>query len=250
MKNKKKKDEYVYGTVNAVDGKIEITYDSAKGGFEFSNLVQGTLHRTISYKKESGKDKIVSSSPCLDQIGRFGQQVALKSNCDFLYSIDTNSKIINGEKLSIAVSYFIPQKLEVYDKEIPFLPYLAFEINDIRENINPETVAWHILIAELAQKHNLSKEKVAIVVDSDLGKLPEINNRKIPYYEDNYLPQNIHFIYASSERGNELPNMMMSFCDKMSNKCLTYFIDNSIVLNEKKNGDSNFRGYRYLKIKK
>ncbi len=250
IKNPKKRNEYIYGTVDANDGIIEVTYDTAKRGFEFRNLVHGTLRHTISYIGESGKDKIVSSSLCLDQIGRFDLRGVLKINYDFLYAIDTNNKTINGEKLSIAVSYFVPQKLEYYDKEIPLLPYLVFEINDVKANINPETVAWYILITELAQKHNLSKEKVAIVVDSELGKLPEINNRIIPYYGANYLPQNIHLIYASSERGNELPNMMMSFCDRMSSKCLTYFFDNSITLNDKKNGDDNFRGYRYLRFKK
>jgi hypothetical protein len=250
--SRNQRNEYVYGTVEANDGKIELTYDFQKGGIEFSNLVEGSLHQKIIYERDSGKDKILLSAPCVDNIGRFETIENLKKNFDYIFAIDTNSAIINSRKISFAVIYYVPRNLKTYTNQFPFLPFLTIEINQASKEINPETIGWHLIINKIIESPTYSQKiSIGLIVDSELGKLPEINNRKIPYYNENFLPANIRLVYASSDGGREyLPNMMISYCDKMGKKCLQYFKENNIEPNQRKNGDTNFFGYRTINFKK
>lgn len=249
---RKRKTEYVYGTVNAVDGELEVAYDGQLAGFVFSNLVPGSLHQKIVYERYSGKEKVVLSTPCSDEIGRFQTIEILRKNFDFLFAVDTNTGIIGDERTSISVSYFVPKKLSSYSKSIPFLGFCAFEINGVVDGINPETVGWHILFERLRNsvvfQHNT---RIGVIVDSELDKILEMNRRNTPYYEGYYLPDGIQLVYASSDTGKELlPNQMISYCDKVAEKCLNCFAQKSVQTNKILNGDRNSRGYRVLNLKR
>ena len=248
----KQRIEYVYATVNAVDGTLEVTYDGQHNGFVFENLVPGSLHQKIVYERDSGKEKVLFSTPCGDEVGRFEAIENLRKNFDFLFAVDTNTTVVAEETTSISVSYFVPKKLSTYTKAIPFLPFCTFEINCIVNGVNPETVGWHILIEKLrsAGMCQISK-RIGVIVDSELDKLIEVNRRSMPYYESHFLPDAIQFIYASSDTGKEfLPNQMISYCDKMAEKCLGYFVERGIEPNKKMNGDQNFRGFRVVNFKR
>jgi hypothetical protein len=246
----KKRSEYIYATVEAKDGKIEVTYDSAKGGIEVSNLIPGTLHQRISYSRDSGKEKVLSSTPCLDDIGRFGGENLLK-NFDYLFAVDTNTKIIDGERTSVCMSYHVPEKLNPEQKICLFVPFLVFEINDVMVDVNPETVGWQIIIRQIIKSPAYaSSDTIGLIVDSELGKIQDINSGKVPYYHKLLLPPNIKLIYASSDSGKEfLPNMMIDYCEKGSNLSLAYLEKNHISLNKNRNGDDYFRGFRQLRPK-
>lgn len=248
----KQRIEYVSATVNAVDGKLEVTYDGQHNGFVFDNLVPGSLHQKIVYERDSGKEKVLVSTPCGDEIGRFETTENLRKNFDFLFAVDTNTRIVAEESTSISVSYFVPNSLSTYTKAIPFLPFCAFEINCIVSGVNPETVGWHVLFEELrsAGMFQCSK-RIGVTVDSELGKLIEINRRNIPYYESHLLPDEIQLVYASSDTGKEfIPNQKISYCDRMAEKSLDYFVERCIETNKIVNGDRNFRGFRGLNFKR
>jgi len=251
-RTKKQRIEYVYATVNAVDGKLEVTYDGQHNGFVFDNLVPGSLHQKIVYERESGKEKVLVSTPCGDEIGRFETIENLRKNFDFLFAVDTNTRIVAEEPTSISVSYFVPNRLSTYTKAIPFLPFCAFEINCIVNGVNPETVGWHILFEKLRSAGMFQTAKrIGVTVDSELGNLIEMNRRSIPYYESYFLPAEIQLVYASSDTGKEfIPNQMISYCDKMAEKCLDYFAERGIETNKTVNGDRNFRGFRVVNFKR
>jgi hypothetical protein len=64
-----------------------------------------------------------------------------------------------------------------------------------------------------------------LIVDSDLENLERYNNRELPVYGDFYLPQNMKFIYASSEIASETyTNMMIALADKESKRLRDYII--------------------------
>ncbi len=252
MKKSKKKNEYISCTVDAFDGNLEFTYDPEMGSFMFSNSIPGSLHQKIIYERDSGKEKVVLSAPCTDQIGRFETVENLRNNFDFIFAVDTNTGVIADEKISISVCYYVPKRLSLYKESIPFLPLSIFEINCVKEGVNPEIIGWHILIKTLHDSPTFkSNSRIGIIVDSELGKIPDINTRSIPYYETYYLPQPIQLIYASSDTGKEyLPNQMISYCDKLADRCIVYFREKGLQTNKRVNGDQNFFGYRLLNFKR
>lgn len=251
-RTKKQRIEYVYATVNAADGELEVTYDGQQNGFVFENLVPGSLHQKIVYERDSGKEKVLISTPCSDEIGRFETIENLKNNFDFLFAVDTNTRVVAGERTSLSVSYFVPNRLSSYTKAIPFLPFCAFEINCIVNGVNPETVGWHILFEKLRNAGTFQiSNRIGVIVDSELGRLIEVNRKGMPYYESYFLPDEIQLTYASSDTGKEfLPNQMISYCDKMAEKCLDYFVERGIETNKRENGDRNFRGFRVVNFKR
>lgn len=86
----------------------------------------------------------------------------------------------------------------------------------------PENYNWKNLIEFIREHRNyLVTKKYGIIVDSDLGNIPNYNSRKAPIIDDFYLPQNFQLIYASSDAANdEITNQVIAFCDKISKKML------------------------------
>ncbi|HOZ29896.1 MAG TPA: hypothetical protein PLL66_03175 [Bacteroidales bacterium] len=95
--------------------------------------------------------------------------------------------------------------------------------------------------------------KIAMVVDSDLGNLPNYNDHKTAFFNGlirpcnnplTVLPENIRMFYANSEKANDsVLNNYISCCDDISNKLFdgimkrldndkTTIIDRDIVLHE------------------
>jgi hypothetical protein len=233
------------------NGRLSLTYDPAKGGFKIANLLQGTLRHEISYDKDSGKEKVLLSIPCISGTGNFGVKDDLQKNFDYLFSIDTNTKVINGERLSVCVSYQVPQRLSSYTKDIPFHPFLCFEINSVAKDVNPEVIGWHIIIKQIMSCPGYSLDhRLGLIVDSEKDVHDNFNTRKAPYYAGILLPQNMSFVYASSDGGKDLPNLMISYCEKVAKRALEYFEKNNVPCNRRENGDTNFLGYRQLNLRR
>ena len=66
-----------------------------------------------------------------------------------------------------------------------------------------------------------SEQKIAIVVDSDLGEIDFYNKRTRPIVPGYFLPKNFSLVYASADSGSEnLANHMLKLSDKISNVIL------------------------------
>jgi len=96
---------------------------------------------------------------------------------------------------------------------------------DYRLNVegNPEVSAWHqlMLIAQRFEQEP-SKKRIGFIVDSELGKIRDINYRKIPLIDNYYLPKNFELMYATDASGSEeyIPNRLIRYCDSNSKKVL------------------------------
>ena len=70
-------------------------------------------------------------------------------------------------------------------------------------------------------------KEIGIVVDSDLGNIPDYNTGKKPIIDTFYLPDKITLLYASSDAGKEyLPNKLIAVCDKEANTLIRHIQTN------------------------
>jgi hypothetical protein len=187
------------GTVELLNNGLPLTPESAYHDINYDRKKNPKILNKISLDP-----KQLSVDPHL----------ALK-NFDLIYAIDTNTKLVNDDVISI--SCIVLSKLTYCkNNEIiaKYAPIHCLEFRNIKEHA--ENIAWMKSIQLIIANPSYSpKLKIGFVVDSDLGNLPAYNKRTAPIYDDFYLPQNIELIYASADVGKEfLVNKLIALCEK------------------------------------
>ncbi len=95
---------------------------------------------------------------------------------------------------------------------------------DYRLNVpdNPEVSAWRVLISRIQESNPKLLGRIGIIVDSELGKLKDINFRRAPLIDDFYLPPNFELIFASDKSGKEeyFSNKLIAACEANSKRML------------------------------
>lgn len=220
-KTKKPRQEVVEFYTNSFNGNIELQYNFLDETLAIKNADVYNAKMETTYIKDSGKEKRTNSTPINPHKLTFNSHDALHNNYDLLVAIDTNTINIDGQRVSVTMSYFLEKPLKYYDKQIPFLPGACYLFVDVEENINAEKLGWHTIISNNINLNIARNFKIGLIVDCDLGLHSSINNRDHPYFEDSYLPSNMNLIYASSDSTTDsLQNKMISFCDKFANKVI------------------------------
>ncbi len=131
---------------------------------------------------------------------------------DYIYAIDTNSKEVNGDLISVC--YCVKYKPST--RELLMRGPICFKNNpDVTEKTN-----WRELIKDIIhQKEYRDNFKIAIIVDSDYGNIEKYNSRESPIDTQFFLPENFTLIYASTDSGLEnFPNRLIAECDKLAKK--------------------------------
>jgi hypothetical protein len=213
----KKRSDSVYGTVNVTDGHLTVHFDPRRDAIEIEGAEPGSTHTETSYPRSGGKPKVISSVPTFGS-SPFTTAKALL-DYDRVIAIDTNSRRVDGARWAICCSYYVPETLNCYRGEIPWLPLGAFLIRGIADGVNPERIGWHLTLQNYLPRFRHDDESLAIVVDSELGQHQEINARKVGYYSSNFLPPRTALVYASSDKDkNTLQGVMIRACDAVSRK--------------------------------
>ncbi len=204
---------------------------SPSGYFEFLHngltLTPENAYHDISFDRIQGQ-KILSKIP-LDPNKLLMDPNFVLQKFDGVFAIDTNTKIINGEIISIScciVLCVLTYKNNIITAQ--YAPIHCLEFRNIKQQA--ENIAWmksiQLISANPSYNPNL---KIGIIVDSDLGNLSEYNNRIKPIYSDFYLPQNIELIYASTDVGKEyIINKLISLCDKEARILLENILSNKV----------------------
>ncbi|MYM94461.1 hypothetical protein [Duganella vulcania] len=95
---------------------------------------------------------------------------------------------------------------------------------DYRLNVpgNPEVSAWRVLISRIQESDPKPLGRIGIIVDSELGKIKDINFRREPLIDDFYLPPNFELIFASDKSGKEeyFSNKLIASCESNSKRML------------------------------
>lgn len=202
------------------DRTLSVHYDPQTDQLEIEGAETGSTRTERSYIRETGKPKVVASIPS-DGKSAFAAKDALLSY-DWVVAADTNSKSLFGKRCGVCVSYFTPTSPAQCDKKVgvPFRVLAAYLIVDIREGVNPERIGWHLTLSRHLGALIPQSQRIALVVDSELGLHRDINARTIGYYRDVILPPQVSISYSSSDTDNEtLGGQMIRLCDKMSAIC-------------------------------
>jgi hypothetical protein len=216
--------DWVYGVVDVgTDGSLTVHYDRETDEIEIVGAGSGSTRTERSYERASGKPKVVSSIPSNGKTA-FSANRALFAY-DWVIAIDTNSRTVGGNRCAVCVSYYVPKRPATYEAPgVPFVPLAAFLIVGISAGVNPERIGWHLTMKHHLDVTRVVNQRVAIVVDSELGLHRAINAREIGYYKNNLLPDAVSMVYASTDTDKDtLQGVMIRMCDSTASALLEHF---------------------------
>lgn len=88
---------------------------------------------------------------------------------------------------------------------------------------NPELHGIWLVLESLYKDHpELLEGRIAIITDTELGKIKAWNERTEPFYAGHKLPDGVDIFYATADAGSEefMPNLLIRTCDSLSTQKL------------------------------
>lgn len=143
---------------------------------------------------------------------------------DRVYCVDTNTATgRDGSKVAVTTAITVTSE-QVGDVGVHISSDHTIELVAIDPPAgNPELHGIWMLLARLWENHpHLLQGRLAIITDTELGKIKAWNERIEPFYDGHMLPGGIDIFYASADVGSEefLPNRLMKACDSLSTQKL------------------------------
>jgi hypothetical protein len=230
MKSKKHKGTAKKPRINRVDSFGTLTEDGEyklifrpESGLELQNeageaVALSKVSSQLYYERES-KPKVLSYSDT--SIPPFVNASHMLRNYKFLSAIDTNTREVHGRSVSASIICLGSWVIEGEYTKFTFRPELYMDLFD--HGGKPERYAWREFIKLIEKGSDYDgSNSFGIIVDSELGDIPDINSRKIPLYEEYYLPEKIDLIYASSDKTGTAQNHMIKTCDQWASERIDY----------------------------
>jgi hypothetical protein len=225
-------------------GEVKIEFDR-EGKWASDEAINGSMVSYDAYPRASGKHKIVTQTPGQDRSAFKSLKENIEANYDSIASIDTNDYDLNGRRLAISAAFgtgpvLKPQRTTLEAKQLP-----AFVVEKIDPSLNSEVIGWHLFFMHVLPLLKCgASNRLALVVDSELGMHDAINHRNSPYYLNHILPDHVDLIYASSDTGTDLPNKLIKACDRSSRDIFRRIESGEIEIPSKlANGNKDFGGY-------
>jgi hypothetical protein len=162
--------------------------------------------------------KVITAAP-LPELLRMSAVMTL---ADYVWAVavDTNTKELWGERVSVTSI----AKLWAIRGETETL--VLSEICTTHEfrnvSVKPELHGWKIASESIvATPDYKAGGRFALVVDSELGKLPTFNARLEPIVERFFLPERLTLMYASTDlQRDSFINRVLKQCDRAAGKVL------------------------------
>lgn len=233
---RKKRSEYIHATTISKEmNELIVTINELTGEVTFGSEMTN-VYAEVSYERHKGP-KILSRIPQKDKWLNFDSGPALTRNFDFICAVDTNTRIINGQKTSVVGvvtlknNLQLPETRPTWKLDVPF----CWHIIGIKSD-QPENFGWYAAWEQLGRDGLINPAlQVGMIVDSDLGNLGDYNHRRRPYFENDLLPPNLQLIYASADSGQEnLVNQALSAADSVSGQVLNAVASGAISSNLEK----------------
>ncbi|MBW8312597.1 MAG: hypothetical protein K0M64_11270 [Rhizobium sp.] len=196
------------------DGSIEF-FDGKGNSLQ---PVKATLER--SYERAKGP-KVLSRIP-VDGSARISSDpnTALLAY-DTIFSIDTNTRSIGGQEISIAAVVLGKWTQRSPSPILGFAPVHALEFRNV--DCHPDLLALKQHIVQMEGDPNRSSAGlIAFIVDSHLGNLSKIASRELPVLDDCFFPEWADLLYASDAAKDSLVNMLLRASDSAANNLLQH----------------------------
>ncbi len=132
---------------------------------------------------------------------------------DLVFAVDTNTNPHVSPNTSAGV--MVQVLLSRVDGGIhyEFRPELQFKCDDTK-GWKMEPLGWKASIEHIMKTH--PEGKIALIVDSEQGRLDAFNKREEPITENFYLPPGFYLLYADSRKKDTIANRAMDCCDRMA----------------------------------
>ena len=245
-KNRPRK-EYVYARTRDNISRLEVSINK-DGSIDFGEDAI-SVYTQLEYEREKGS-KVINRIFQSGSLAFFDHDEALSNSYDKLMAVDTNTRLVNGVKISVT-GIVIGQKVWIPEEDSldcawQFFTPFCIEIHDV--SLNPERFGWVAALEQLYVRKLIDvKDRHGMIVDAFMNDLSKINSRNEEIVPGSYLWKNITLIYASSDVGAEnFANKIIRLADKASSKCLE-LIESGIVpmMSEEVNG-CNYKRMRLL----
>lgn len=219
------RDEWIYGHTTKEISSLTMRMDPVTGQLNVLEIDPTTIRRQITHKREGKDDKVLYSAPAKDFSLSLSDFSELKKSFHYLMAADTNTlnDIYQGYRVSACCIYVVKQPLQSLSSDISYEHHASYLILNTEHQAKSEPIGWHLAITRSIVPQFLQTNRIGMIVDSELGKHLEINAGKEPYYDTNYLPPTMQFIYASSDKSATLANDMIRSCDTGAKMLLNEF---------------------------
>jgi hypothetical protein len=147
----------------------------------------------------------------------------LSSSFDMIIAVDTNTKAIVSQKVSVTgIVHCVLKRLPEADNYYADFPWHgAIIFRNCPNELPPEKFGWMTVIQTINHDPLNRLKKFAIVTDHDLDNHVSYNNKKLPILSEFYLPDNFMLLYGRGDGPNEsLLNYVVKQCDKESTEVL------------------------------
>jgi len=189
------------------------------GGELLPIIGQTTL--SYGYNRPKGKKILLSGNANGDFLM---DAESVLQDYDNLFAIDTNTKSINGNDISVSVVVHAYVEKTGQGFDLNFVAMKAFEFWNVSGS--PERLGWYVMINALMSNEAHQHKHTGIIVDSDLNSLESINLQHECVLNDLLLPESYKLIYASSDLSSNGANKLIKYCDKRANEVLEYIREN------------------------
>lgn len=245
MKDKKDRNETLYYRTKGAVSNLSFTYDPKTGEFTLHEADPESVRVEKSYKRESGKDKVLGAVFTNSNKASFSLNDAAKNNYDYAIAVDTNSKLYKGKKISVCTSYAVPDPLRKYDNQIPFSHLASYILVNVRDEVNPELIGWNLIIKSHLRKA-YKKSKFVVFVDSEKDSLEYYNSGVVPLFGGEFIPDNVKLCYASDKENDSLQGQMIKMCHNVANSIYHGINKDSVINSDLTNGSDFLEGYLFV----
>lgn len=235
LEMKFEKDDIPSEIIISSDMDISFRDDTGKSISPISSALSFAFQKTQKpQSKILGRTVLDPDLICVDVTKALGQY-------DQILAVDTNTKEINGEIISVCCVV----KCQLDLSESPKFtanawPDACIEVRNITEA--PERLFWEVVLRGIVKSEGYEKlGSVAIVVDSELGRLDDMNNRTEAIRADYMLPEKCSLIYASADKGREwIGYHLIKLCDRVASIVLEGLENNPPPDNSLTNSSTDF----------
>jgi hypothetical protein len=241
----KERDTFIQATTAREVDHISLEFRLAGDqiSFTFGQPMIHAYHQT-QYARAKGP-KVLSRIPLGSAALDYDPNTALRNNYDLLVAVDTNTIMFAGRPVSVSA---VVASRWVNGPDGPaFLPRLVCCLEFTIRNTPPELAGWTQALRELRERKYLHEgQRVALLVDSELGNLEAYNRRQRPMANGAFLPEGVTFVYASADSGVEnVANRLMRTSDDVARQILTKIKSGQIPVAEER-PFGPFNSFRYI----
>lgn len=210
--DKRPRDRFVYiGQGDKFQG-ITLENGEVSAHLLSGEKVKAKVSSQAQYTGASGKEKVLYSVP--DKVV-FDVLLFLASDFDVFWAIDTNTKDVGEERVSVScvlecyAQLIAPTRVEVLRRKHGNIVFRNCPKGEA------ERFGWSRLVKMITSQPKYSANlRIGVVTDHDMARHSHYNARELPIYGELYLPPNFTLMYARDDKMENVVNLLIKECDK------------------------------------